>query len=110
MNFEADSFNCRNAYLPLILTQASIEVDNYLIYKKVDFEKTKKVQELFKKSLSKKLATDQIFVISEGLEVFYNRQLAKTQEIYSGLESIVNDISNIESLEILRLEKLRDFL
>ena len=54
MEFKIDRFSVRDALLPLVLTQATIELDSYIIGKKTDFSSTKQIQEMLTRTLEQR--------------------------------------------------------
>lgn len=110
MTFNIENFDCGSASLLLTLSGAAIEVDNYLVSNRRDFEHTYKMREIFKNSLEKNPPLDEmVLVLAKAIESYYKKEPAKIDEVYGGLEGVINDISNIELLDRSKIENLRDF-
>ncbi len=110
---QIDKFSVRDGLLPLVLTQASIELDSYIIGKETNFESTKQIQEMLTKTLEQRhkehVYSSDILVLSDGIEKYSGRKPVTTQEVYSGLESVVKDMADFKDSEKSKLEKLRNF-
>jgi len=113
MGYETDKFSVRNGLLPLVLVQATIELDNYIIGKETNFNSTKQIQEMLTRTLEQRqqehVYSLDILALSGGIKRYCGREPANIQEVYSGLESVVKDMVDFKDSEKSKLEKLRNF-